>query len=80
LNAEQQLYSAMRDLSKARADAVMQGLKLKAAAGALLSDDLQVLEGALALVQKPKKPVNATISTTLTDSVQKEQDDASTTR
>lgn len=80
LNAEQQLYSAMRDLSKARADAVMQGLKLKAAAGALLSDDLQVLEGALALVQKPKKPVITTISTTLTDSEQKEQDDASTTR
>ena len=44
LNAEQQLYTAMRDLNKARADAVMQSLKLKAATGSLESDDLAALE------------------------------------
>lgn len=44
LNAEQQLYTAMRDLSKARVDAVMQSLKLKATTGSLDGDDLAVLE------------------------------------
>jgi outer membrane protein len=44
LNAEQQLYAAMRDLNKARADAVMQSLKLKAATGSLTGDDLAALE------------------------------------
>gem|GEM_PF-1797104 len=44
LNAEQQLYTTLRDLSKARVDAVMQGLKLKAATGSLAADDLLVLE------------------------------------
>ena len=44
LNAEQQLYAAMRDLSKARADAVMQSLKLKATTGSLDGDDLAALE------------------------------------
>lgn len=44
LNAEQQLYSAMRDLMKARVDAVMQGLKLKAAAGLLQELDLAALD------------------------------------
>lgn len=44
LNAEQQLYTAMRDLNKARADAVMQSLKLKAATGSLEGDDLAALE------------------------------------
>ncbi len=44
LNAEQQLYAAMRDLSKARADAVMQSLKLKAMTGSLDGDDLAALE------------------------------------
>ncbi len=52
LNAEQQLYTAMRDLSKARADAAMQGLKLKAATGSLLPEDLQALEKSLELEQK----------------------------
>lgn len=56
LNAEQQLYSAMRDLSKARAEAAMQGLKLKAATGTLQPDDLQALEKSLEAVQKSEKP------------------------
>ncbi len=44
LNAEQQLYTTLRDLSKARVEAVMQGLKLKAATGSLNAEDLLVLE------------------------------------
>jgi outer membrane protein len=44
LNAEQQLYGSMRDLMKARVDVLMQGLKLKAAAGALREQDLLALD------------------------------------
>ncbi|WP_310626483.1 TolC family outer membrane protein [Limnohabitans sp.] len=44
LNAEQQLYVAMRDLSKARVEAVMQSLKLKATTGSLEGEDLAALE------------------------------------
>ncbi|WP_370446450.1 TolC family outer membrane protein [Glaciimonas sp. PCH181] len=40
LNAEQQLFSTRRDLAKARYDTLMNGLKLKAAAGALKENDL----------------------------------------
>ncbi|OWW19113.1 TolC family outer membrane protein [Noviherbaspirillum denitrificans] len=40
LNAQQQLYSTRRDLSKARYDTIMNGLRLKAAAGTLKEDDL----------------------------------------
>lgn len=51
LNAEQQLYAAMRDLNKARADAVMQSLKLKATTGSLDGDDLAVLEKLMRPIQ-----------------------------
>ncbi len=44
LNAEQQLYATLRDLSKARMETTMQGLKLKAAAGALTQEDLATLD------------------------------------
>ena len=40
LNAQQQLYSTKRDLAKARYDTLMNGLKLKAAAGTLTENDL----------------------------------------
>lgn len=40
LNAQQQLYSTRRDLAKARYDTLMNGLKLKAAAGTLREEDL----------------------------------------
>jgi outer membrane protein len=40
LNAELQLYTAQRDLAKARYDTLLQGLKLKAATGILTPDDL----------------------------------------
>lgn len=47
LNAEQQLYTSQRDLTKARYDMLFQGLKLKAAAGVLGEADLGVINGLL---------------------------------
>jgi outer membrane protein len=43
LNAEQQLYASQRDLTQARYDTLMQGLKLKAAAGVLGEADLETI-------------------------------------
>lgn len=43
LNAEQQLYTAQRDLAKSRADILMNGLRLKAATGSLQEADVQAL-------------------------------------
>jgi outer membrane protein len=40
LNAQRQLFSTRRDLSRARYDTIMNGLRLKAAAGSLREDDL----------------------------------------
>lgn len=40
LNAQQQLYTTQRDLAKARYDTIMNGLRLKSAAGTLKEDDL----------------------------------------
>ncbi len=40
LNAQQQLFSTKRDLSKARYDTLLAGLKLKAASGTLTEEDL----------------------------------------
>jgi len=40
LNAQQQLFSTQRDLSKARYDTIVNGLRLKSAAGTLKEDDL----------------------------------------
>lgn len=40
LNAQQQLFATRRDLAKARYDTLMNGLKLKAAAGTLAEPDL----------------------------------------
>jgi outer membrane protein len=47
LNAEQQLYTAQRDLIKARYDTLLQGLKLKAAAGVLSEADVEMVNGML---------------------------------
>jgi outer membrane protein len=41
LNAQQQLYSTKRDLAKARYDTLVNGLRLKAAAGTLSEEDLE---------------------------------------
>lgn len=58
LNAEQQLYAAMRDLNKARVDAVMQSLKLKATTASLDGDDLLALEKLMQPVQPTKKAID----------------------
>ncbi len=47
LNAEQQLHTAQRDLSKARYETLLQGFKLKAAAGTLEEADLLAVNGLL---------------------------------
>ena len=43
LNAQQQLYSTKRDLAKARYDTLVNGLKLKSAAGTLTEEDLEAV-------------------------------------
>lgn len=43
LNAEQQLYAAQRDLARARYETLLQGLRLKAAAGRLTEEDLAAI-------------------------------------
>ena len=47
LNAQQQLFSAERDLSKARYETLLQGLKLKASAGSLSDADLTAVNAML---------------------------------
>jgi len=48
LDAEQQLYGSRRDLAQARYDALLEGLKLKAAAGELSEQDIAAINGMLA--------------------------------
>ncbi|MEO8599514.1 MAG: TolC family outer membrane protein [bacterium] len=43
LNAQQQLFSTRRDLAKARYDTIVNGLRLKSAAGTLQEQDLQLV-------------------------------------
>ena len=40
LNAQQQLFQTQRDLARARYDTLLNGLRLKLAAGALTEEDL----------------------------------------
>jgi len=47
LDAEQQLYGSQRDLAQARYDALLEGLKLKAAAGELTEQDIADINGML---------------------------------
>ena len=48
LNSQQQLFSTRRDLSRARYDTILNGLRLKAAAGTLTEADLQAVNTLLA--------------------------------
>lgn len=48
LNAQQQVYTTMHDLAKARYDTLFQGLKLKAAAGSLTEADVGTINALLA--------------------------------
>ncbi len=47
LNSQQQLYSTRRDLAKARYDTLVNGLRLKAAAGSLSAEDIGQLNALL---------------------------------
>jgi outer membrane protein len=47
LNAQQQLFTTRQNLSKARYDTVMNGLRLKSAAGTLKEEDLIIVNGLL---------------------------------
>jgi outer membrane protein len=47
LNAQRQLYSTQKDLSKARYDTIMNGLRLKSAAGSLKEEDLEPINALL---------------------------------
>lgn len=47
LNAQQQLFSTRRDLAKARYDTIVNGLRLKSAAGSLKEEDLVLVNGLL---------------------------------
>jgi outer membrane protein len=49
LNSQQQVFSTKRDLSKARYDTIVNGLKLKAAAGALSAADLEEVNALLGI-------------------------------
>jgi outer membrane protein len=59
LNAQQQVFSTQRDLAKARYDVLVNGLKLKAVAAALRSEDIASVNG---LLEAPK-PTPAPVST-----------------
>ena len=48
LNAQTQLYQAQRDLAKARYDTVVNGLKLRQAAGVLQPADVSAVDALLA--------------------------------
>jgi outer membrane protein len=48
LNAQKLLYSTQKDLSKARYDTIMNGLRLKSAAGSLKEEDLAPINALLA--------------------------------
>jgi len=47
LNAQQQLFSTRRDLSQARYNTIVNGLRLKAAAGTLTEADVAAVNGLL---------------------------------
>jgi outer membrane protein len=47
LNAQQQLFTTQRDLSKARYDTLINGLRLKASAGSLSESDIDDISGLL---------------------------------
>jgi outer membrane protein len=64
LNAQQQLFATRRDLAKARYDTLVNGLKLKSAAGTLQEDDLTAVnqllaQGPAGARPEPVKPIAA---------------------
>jgi outer membrane protein len=59
LNAEQQFYSTLQDLEKARYDALFEGLKLKAATGELAPSDLRDMNSLFEASQSREDDVRA---------------------
>lgn len=55
LNAQQQLYTTLRDLARARYDTVMAGLRLRAASGILSEADLQAID----MLLQPPSPAGS---------------------
>ncbi|WP_374498617.1 TolC family outer membrane protein [Zoogloea sp.] len=55
LNAEQQLYSARRDLARAKMETLMHGLRLKAATGSLTEQDVIGVNALLDSIDRRKK-------------------------
>lgn len=64
LNAEQQLYAAERDLAKARYDTIVQGMRLKAAAGLLAEADVAQVSALLSEDRLGQARGSTTISST----------------
>jgi outer membrane protein len=60
LDAEDKLYRAQRDLAHARAETVVQGLKLKASTADLSEADLTALDALLAESDRAKRPQSDT--------------------
>jgi outer membrane protein len=64
LNAQQQLFTTRRDLSKARYDTILAGLKLKASAGSLKEDDIEMINGLLSEPVAVAEPAPAALTNT----------------
>ncbi len=58
LNAQQQLFTTRRDLSKARYDVLVNGLRLKQTAGTLREEDLQTVNTLLAPAAQVQPPTS----------------------
>jgi hypothetical protein len=60
LNAQQQVYATQRDLAKARYDTIMNGLRLKSAAGTLKEDDVRQVNELLMQNELAMSPPSST--------------------
>jgi outer membrane protein len=56
LNAQQQVLQTQRDLARARYDTILNGLKLKSAAGALTEGDVEIVNRLLGFEDRPSAP------------------------
>ncbi len=59
LNAQQQVFQTQRDLARARYDTILNGLRLKSAAGSLTESDVEAVNRLLGYDQKPPAPAPA---------------------
>jgi len=64
LNAQQQLFSTRRDLARARYDVLVNGLRLRQAAGTLVEDDLRQVNGLLSQMAESQAPTGAPLPDT----------------